>query len=191
MSNSNLFGATKQAVFLDRDGTINVEKEYLFRPEDFEFTPGAVEAIKILNHAGYLVIVVTNQSGVARGYYKESDVLHLHKYIDNLLNARGARVDSWYYCPHHPNGIDPYNEICNCRKPMPGMLLQAAAEHSIQLSKSWMVGDKIADIEAGMAAGCRPLLVLTGYGSEIVNELPSDIPVCQNLMTAAMLITSV
>ncbi len=191
MSNSNLFGATKQAVFLDRDGTINVEKEYLFRPEDFEFTPGAVEAIKILNHAGYLVIVVTNQSGVARGYYKESDVLHLHKYIDNLLNARGARVDSWYYCPHHPNGINPYNVICNCRKPMPGMLLQAAAEHSIQLSKSWMVGDKIADIEAGMAAGCRPLLVLTGYGSEISNELHSDIPVCQNLLTAAMLITSV
>ncbi len=191
MSNSNLFGATKQAVFLDRDGTINIEKDYLFKPEDFEFTTGAVEAIRMFNEAGYLVIVVTNQSGVARGYYKESDVIHLHKYIDQLLQAKGARVDSWYYCPHHPDGIYPYNKICNCRKPMPGMLKQAAAEHSIQLSKSWMVGDKMADVEAGLAAGCRSLLVLTGYGSEIVDELDSDIPVCENLMTAATLITSV
>ena len=99
MSNSNRLHGRKPAVFLDRDGTINVEKEYLYRVEQFEFTPGAIEAIRLLNQAGYLVIVVTNQSGVARGYYAEADVEQLHCHIDNVLKDQGARVDAWYYCP--------------------------------------------------------------------------------------------
>ena len=191
MSNSKQFHPIKQAVFLDRDGTINVEKEYLYRIEDFEFTAGAVEGIKLLNNAGYLVIVVTNQSGVARGYYTEADLERLHRHVDQLLMADGARVDAWYYCPHHLAGNYPYNQNCLCRKPLPGMLLQAATDHGIELSRSWMIGDKIADIEAGLAAGCKPVLVLTGYGATLCHELPVDVPCCQDLRDAARLISAV
>ena len=191
MSNSNRFHDTKPAVFLDRDGTINVEKEYLYRIEEFEFTPGAVEAIRLLNQAGYLVVVVTNQSGVARGYYTEADVKTLHRHIDQVLISQGARVDAWYYCPHHEHGQPPYNQACDCRKPMPGMLLQAAADHAIDLTRSWMVGDKPADIEAGQAAGCRPVLVMTGYGAETAAISPADVSCCPDLLAAARLIAAV
>lgn len=191
MSNSNRFHGTKPAVFLDRDGTINVEKDYLYRIEQFEFTPGAVEAIRLLNQAGYLVVVVTNQSGVARGYYTEADVVTLHRYIDAVLASQGARVDAWYYCPHHQAGNVPYNQECDCRKPMPGMLLQAAADHAIDLTRSWMVGDKSADIEAGLAAGCRPVLVMTGYGAETADALPSKVPCYPDLLSAAQFIAAV
>lgn len=191
MSNSNRFRGTKQAVFLDRDGTLNVEKEYLFRPEAFEFIPGAVDAVRLLNQAGYLVVVVTNQSGVARGYYGEDDVVMLHRHIDNLLKLDNAQVDAWYYCPHHPAGKAPYNVVCDCRKPMPGMLKQAAQELSIDLSCSWIVGDKMADIEAGLAAGCKPVLVLTGYGQETRTRLPEAVPCCSDLLEAVRLIAAV
>jgi D-glycero-D-manno-heptose 1,7-bisphosphate phosphatase len=191
LSNSKLFRGTKKAVFLDRDGTINIEKEYLFRSEDFEFTPGAVEAIRLLNEAGYLVIVVTNQSGVARGFYGEEDVVNLHHYVDTLLRAEGARVDAWYYCPHHTAGRAPYNRGCDCRKPLPGMLWMAAQKYAIDLSSSWMVGDKMADIEAGLSAGCKLILVLTGYGVETSEELGDDLPCCSDLLAAAKLITAV
>ena len=191
MSNSNRFHGTKPAVFLDRDGTINVEKDYLYRIEEFEFTPGAVEAIKLLNQAGYLVVVVTNQSGVARGYYAEADVETLHSHIDQLLALQGARVDAWYYCPHHAQGKPPYNQECNCRKPLPGMLLQAAADHAIDLTRSWMVGDKTADIEAGQAAGCKPVLVMTGYGAEVADGVSSQVTCCADLLAAARLIVAV
>lgn len=191
MSNSKLFHDTKKAVFLDRDGTINIEKEYLFKPEEFEFTPGAAEAIRSLNQDGYLVVVVTNQSGVARGYYAEEDVARLHHHVDELLKARGARVDAWYYCPHHITGRAPYNVACDCRKPLPGMLQQAAAEHAIDLSSSWMVGDKIADMEAGLSAGCKTILVLTGYGMETRVKLPAGLPCCPDLLSAVKLITAV
>lgn len=191
LSNSKLFREIKKAVFLDRDGTINVEKEYLYKPEEFEFTPGAVEAIRLLNLAGYLVIVVTNQSGVARGYYTEADVVRLHQYIDGLLQAAGARVDAWYYCPHHTAGMLPYDQACDCRKPLPGMLQQAAAEHAIDLSCSWMVGDKVADIAAGRSAGCRTVLVLTGYGAVDRLKLPVGQLCCPDLLSAARMVTAV
>jgi D-glycero-D-manno-heptose 1,7-bisphosphate phosphatase len=191
LSNSNRFHGTKPAVFLDRDGTINVEKDYLYRVEEFEFIPGAVEAIRLLNQAGYLVVVVTNQSGVARGYYTEADVKQLHLHIDAVLASQGARVDAWYYCPHHEQGKPPYNQECDCRKPMPGMLLQAAADHAIDLTRSWMVGDKPADIEAGQTAGCRQVLVMTGYGAETADALSSEMPRCPDLLAAAQLITAV
>mgnify|MGYP000926558517 CR=1 FL=1 len=191
MSNSNLFHTTKQAVFLDRDGTLNVEKEYLYRPEELEFIPGAVEAIKRLNHAGYLVVVVTNQSGVARGYYGEQEVHRLHRYIEQQLTQVGARIDAWYYCPHHPSGRPPYNLECSCRKPHAGMLKQAARELGIDLSRSWIVGDKLVDVEAGLTAGCRPVLVLTGHGSKECSQLSQDVPCCPDLRAAVELITAV
>ena len=191
MSNSNRFRGTKPAVFLDRDGTVNIEKEYLYRADQFEFTPGAVEAINLLNQSGYLVVVVTNQSGVARGYYGEADVERLHSHIDQLLQSHGGRVDAWYYCPHHASGKPPYNRECHCRKPLPGMLLQAAADHGIDLSRSWMVGDKLVDIEAGLAAGCKPVLVMTGYGAEAADGLSPEVPRCPDLLAAAQLIAAV
>ena len=157
----------KKAVFLDRDGTINEEKDYLHRIEDFAFIPGAPEAIRRLKEAGFLVIVVTNQSGVARGYFSRDDVDLLHDHIQRELGKIGTAIDAFYFCPHHPEkGVGELKVDCDCRKGRPGMLLQAAAEHGIDLAASWMIGDKRADLEAGRAAGCRSLLVRTGYGEE-------------------------
>jgi D-glycero-D-manno-heptose 1,7-bisphosphate phosphatase len=135
----------QRAVFIDRDGTINVEKDYLYLIDDFEFIPGASEAIRLLNEAGFLVIIVTNQSGVARGYYTEEDVHQLHRHIDAELALSGARVDAWYYCPHHPSGRGSYSLPCRCRKPLPGMLLEAAKLFDIDLEASIMIGDKMED----------------------------------------------
>ncbi|MFZ2948794.1 MAG: D-glycero-beta-D-manno-heptose 1,7-bisphosphate 7-phosphatase [Desulfuromonadaceae bacterium] len=174
----------KRAVFLDRDGTINIEKEYLYQAVDFEFIPGAAEAIRLLNQAGIMVVVVTNQSGVARGYYTEDDVENLHRHIDRELERRGAHVDVWLYCPHHPAGRGSYALPCNCRKPLPGMLLDAAARHDIDLENSTMIGDKLADIEAGMGAGCRTVLVRTGYGAETEHCVGPLTTICDDLLSA-------
>lgn len=175
----------KRAVFIDRDGTINVEKDYLFRPEDFAFIPGAPEAIRLLNEAGFVVIVVTNQSGVARGYYTEEDVHLLHRHIAAELVQAGARVDAWYYCPHHPSGRGSYALPCRCRKPLPGMLLEAARRFDIDLDVSVMIGDKLVDVEAGSAAGCRSILVRTGYGSREEQQAQAGVEVCDDLLAAA------
>ncbi len=157
----------RRAVFLDRDGTINIEKEYLHCPEDLEFIPGAPEAIARLNRAGFLVIVVTNQSGVARGYFSVDDVNRLHQVLQQQLADEGAHIDAFYLCPHHPDkGLDSYRIDCDCRKGKPGMLMQAAVEWDIELSTSFMVGDKESDLLAGIAAGCHPCLVTTGYGED-------------------------
>jgi D-glycero-D-manno-heptose 1,7-bisphosphate phosphatase len=175
----------KRAVFIDRDGTINEEKEYLFRTEDLAFIPGAPRAIRLLNEAGFLVIVVTNQSGVARGYYTEEDVHLLHRHIAAELDQQGARVDAWYYCPHHPSGRGSYSLPCRCRKPLPGMLLEAAGRFDIDLESSVMIGDKLVDVEAGAAAGCRSVLVRTGYGSDEEQRCRSGIEVYDDLLQAA------
>lgn len=178
----------KRAVFLDRDGTINVEKEYLFQIADFEFVPGAAEAIGMLNRSGIMVVVVTNQSGVARGYYTEDDVEHLHRYIDGELERYGAHVDVWLYCPHHPGGRGSYALPCSCRKPLPGMLQTAAERHDIDLTQSVMIGDKRADIEAGLAAGCRTVLVRTGYGRSEEQYVGPQTPVCDDLLSAVEIV---
>lgn len=176
--------ALKRAVFIDRDGTLNVEKNYLWRIEDFEFIPGAPEAIRRLNRAGFLVVVVTNQAGVARGYFQLEDVDRLHRYIQGLLVASEARVDAFYVCPHHPDFTDPAVN-CQCRKPAPGMLLQAARELGIDLNESYMIGDKVADVEAGQSAGCQPLLVRTGYGAATAESDPHlSVPVFPALSEA-------
>jgi D-glycero-D-manno-heptose 1,7-bisphosphate phosphatase len=174
----------RRAVFLDRDGTINVEKDYLYRIEEFEFIDGSVEAIKLLNEAGFLVVVVSNQSGVARGYYSEYDVELLHRHIALELEKSGARVDAWMFCPHHPDGGGSYSLPCICRKPLPGMLKEAASRYHITLETSVMIGDKLADIGAGNAAGCRAILVRTGYGADHENLVSSSTKVYDNLLAA-------
>ncbi|MDD2365460.1 MAG: D-glycero-beta-D-manno-heptose 1,7-bisphosphate 7-phosphatase [Desulfuromonadaceae bacterium] len=174
----------KSAVFLDRDGTINIEKDYLFQIKDFEFVDGAVEAIRLLNRAGLFVVVVTNQSGVARGYYTEEDVENLHRHIAAELKVSGAHIDAWFYCPHHHSGRGSYALPCKCRKPLPGMLLEAARVYDIDLQKSTMIGDKSADIEAGISAGCRSILVRTGYGAEEEKNIGSETVVADDLLSA-------
>ncbi len=176
----------KKAVFLDRDGTINVEKGYVHRAEDFEFIPGAPQAIGMLRDAGFLVIVVTNQSGVARGYYSLEDVHRLHGHMDSELAAYGTVVDAYCICPHHPMGeVGEFAKVCDCRKPLPGMLLEAAAKFSIDLGSSYMVGDKLTDVEAALAAGCRPVFVTTGYGADEAAAAPANVPRFGSLLEAA------
>jgi D-glycero-D-manno-heptose 1,7-bisphosphate phosphatase len=176
----------KKAVFVDRDGTLNVEKNYLYRIEDFEFIPGVPEAIRRLRERGFLVIVVTNQSGVGRGYFTLAEVDALHRHIQNELKEAGTCIDGFYVCPHHPTeGVGEFRRDCDCRKGAPGLLLEAAAEHHIDLSRSYMVGDKLADVEAGERAGCSPLLVMTGYGSTEVQKLAGKQVHCFTDLVAA------
>ena len=146
----------KPAVFLDRDDTINSDEGhyYIYRPEDFILNPGVTDGIRRLNAAGYLVIVVTNQGGVAKGVYTAADVERVHARMRELLAAGGARVDAVYYCPHH-DSVAP----CDCRKPAPGMLLRAIREWNVDPARSVMVGDGSRDIEAARAAGIRGVRV--------------------------------
>jgi len=174
----------KKAVFVDRDGTINEESGYLFRKEDCRFIPGAVEAIVQLNNAGFQVVVITNQSGIARGYYSAADLDQLHLYMGNEIAAAGGRIDGWYYCPHHPDYATKESQ-CDCRKPLPGMIQRAAHDLGIDLSSSWMVGDKIADVHAGNAAGCQTVLVKTGYGATEALSAPSAQVMLDDLCAAA------
>lgn len=161
----------RPAVFLDRDGTINHERNYLHRIEDFEFIDGAPQALRRLQDTGYLLVVVTNQSGVARGYFTMEDVERLNAYMREQLKSYGVEIDGIYTCPHHPTaGIGEYLRDCDCRKGKPGMLLQAAHDLDIDLKRSFMIGDKLSDVESGVAAGCPSLLVRTGYGSELEAE---------------------
>jgi D-glycero-D-manno-heptose 1,7-bisphosphate phosphatase len=178
----------RRAVFLDRDGTINVDHGYVFRAGEFEFIPGAPEAIRRLKDAGYLVIVVTNQAGIARGLYSEADVHELHRHLDRELACHDTSIDAYYYCPHHPEkGTPPYRRDCACRKPLPGMLLQAAADFPLNLGGSFLVGDKLSDIEAGLAAGCETILVETGYGAD-VEKVPLTVQRVADLSAATDLI---
>lgn len=182
--------AKRRAVFLDRDGTINVEVQYLSRVEDFRFIPGVPWALKRLKDAGFLLVVVTNQSGIGRGYYDEAALKSIHDHMHEELSAFGAAVDACYFCPHHPEqALGEYLRECDCRKPLPGMLLKAARDLDIDLSGSFMIGDKLADVEAGIQAGCRSLLVLTGYGSE-VEELPEGVEAFPDLQMAVEAILS-
>jgi D-glycero-D-manno-heptose 1,7-bisphosphate phosphatase len=160
------------AVFLDRDGTINEEVGYLDRIEKLRLIPGAAEAIRLINESGMKAIVVTNQSGVARGILAESFVAEIHARLRKMLRAEGAFLDGVYYCPHHPSeGLGDYLRTCDCRKPAPGLLLRAAEELQLDLTRSYMVGDTLKDIEAGTRAGVKGILVRTGYGKEATHQL--------------------
>lgn len=154
------------AVFIDRDGTLIQEAGYLNDLSRLVFFPYTVDAVRQLNRGGYLVVVITNQAGIARGIVPEAFVGTAHRSISERLEAGGAHVDAYYYCPHHPSGIvEGLNHACDCRKPRPGLLLRAAADLDIDLGRSYLVGDRWHDLEAGRAAGTRAVLVRTGYGA--------------------------
>ena len=156
----------RPAVFLDRDGTLIEEAGYPDRVDRLRFYPYTVDAVRLLTQGGFAVVVLTNQSGVARGIVPEGFVAEAHAHLARRLAAGGARVDGFYHCPHHPGGtLEAYRVECECRKPKPGLILRAAGELSLDLSRSWMVGDRDGDIACGRAAGVRTILVRTGYGS--------------------------
>jgi D-glycero-D-manno-heptose 1,7-bisphosphate phosphatase len=179
----------KRAAFLDRDGTVIEEVGYLNRLDRVAFFPWSVDAIRVLNDAGLLVVVVTNQAGVARGYFDEALVRETHALIDRRLAAGRARVDAYYYCPHHPDGIvEPLRQACECRKPKPGMIRQAARDLGIDVANSFVVGDRWLDVEMGRAAGAGTVLVRTGYGQNEERRPEESVTadyVADNLMDAA------
>jgi D-glycero-D-manno-heptose 1,7-bisphosphate phosphatase len=159
------------AVFFDRDGTLNEEVEFISAPEQMRLIPGAALAVRAVNESGFLALVISNQSGIARGLFTEADLIPIHAKFRKDLGASGARIDRIYYCPHHPTaGIPPYRVDCDCRKPRPGMLHRAQEEMGVDLSRSYVVGDRIVDVLAGRNAGARGILVLTGYGTSSVEE---------------------
>lgn len=150
----------KKALFLDRDGTINVDKHYVYKKEDFVLIKGVTDAIKRYSNKQFVVIVVTNQSGIGRGLFTEADMLSVHKYAEQLMATEGVKIDKWYYCPHHPiYGIGRYKIECNCRKPNTGMLEQAIKEFDIDVGKSLLVGDKESDIKCGQKMGIRSIYI--------------------------------
>ena len=165
-------GLKKRAVFLDRDGTLNDDVGYPGRYSRVHVFPFSFEAVRKINRAGLLAVVVTNQSGVGRGHFSEDDLHEIHRRMAEEFASHGARLDGFYYCPHYPLSPDPrYRMDCACRKPYPEMGLRAARDFGIDLRASYMIGDKVEDIEFGRRLGAAPVLVLTGYGRETEKTL--------------------
>jgi len=157
---------SRRAVFVDRDGTLIEEAGYLSHLDRLVFFPFTVDAVRQLNRAGFAIVVITNQAGIARGIVREAFVSEAHRHIEERLAAGGAHVDGFYYCPHHPHGIvESLRQSCDCRKPQPGLLRRAAEELDLDLARSYTVGDRWHDLEAGHAVGTRTVLVRTGYGA--------------------------
>jgi D-glycero-D-manno-heptose 1,7-bisphosphate phosphatase len=177
-----------RAVFLDRDGTLIEDVGYLERVERVALYPWSVDAIRLLNRAGFRIVVITNQAGVARGYFAEAVVEAVHRYIDSILAQGGARIDAYYYCPHHPDGsVEPYNRRCDCRKPGRGLIDRAATDLGIDPAASFVVGDRWLDIAMARAVGARAVLVRTGYGvTDEARPLPDLAPdaIADNLIGA-------
>jgi D-glycero-D-manno-heptose 1,7-bisphosphate phosphatase len=166
----------RPAVFVDRDGTLLEEAGYLDRLERLAFFPFAIDAVRLLNQASYAVVIVTNQSGIARGMYAEPFVRETHAVMRTRMEEGGARVDGFYYCPHHPDAtVAEFKRDCDCRKPAPGMLTAAARDLDLDLSRSFSIGDKWTDVAVGTAAGARGILVRTGYGRSTKASLPRDV----------------
>jgi D,D-heptose 1,7-bisphosphate phosphatase len=169
------------AVFLDRDGTINEEVGYLDSLDKFKVIPSAYEAIRLINESGMKVVVISNQAGVARGFFTEDFVKITHEHLETALRKKGAYIDNFYYCPHHPTeGIKPYRKDCNCRKPASGMLLRAAQDLNIDLTRSYLVGDRFNDMEAGKKIGVRGVLVKTGFGQGLLQDDGPDEATAEN-----------
>ncbi len=164
-----------KAVFFDKDGTINEDPGYLKHYQDLKLLPHAAAAIKLLNEAGFKVIVASNQSGVARGMLSEDMLQAINKTLQKKILSKGAHIDDIYYCPHHAeHGVYPYRTECDCRKPAPGLIKKAVKKYGIDLAKSFMVGDTLADIETGKKANLKTILVLTGKGKETEKNLVND-----------------
>ncbi len=180
---------SRPAVFLDRDGTLNEDSGYPARREDVRIFPFAFDAVRRLNEAGYLIVVVTNQSGVGRGFFSAHDVETIHERLAADFAARGARIDAFYVCPHAPAGETDGGVDCDCRKPKPELGLRAARDLDIDLAASFMVGDKVEDVAFGLAIGATPVLVLTGRGAESRARLaeggPAPAAVSEDLASAA------
>lgn len=165
-------GELKGAVFLDRDGTISEEVGYIRDLEQFRLMPQSAEAVRLMNACGLTVIVVTNQAGVAKGHFSEEMVNRVHEKMETLLSNQGAVLDGVYYCPHHPEGVvETHRKTCACRKPGSGMIEKALKEHPINISHSYMVGDKITDVECAQRLGVKNILVLTGYGTDALKKM--------------------
>jgi D,D-heptose 1,7-bisphosphate phosphatase len=178
---------SNQAVFLDKDGTLIEDVPYNVNPDLIRFTQGAIAGLQLLQELGYKLIVISNQSGVARGYFPESELVIVKEHLFRLFLENGVILDSFYYCPHHPDGvISEYAITCNCRKPEPGLILRAAYERDIDVQKSWFIGDILNDVEAGYRAGCKTILIDNGNETEWVLS-PTRTPdyIALNLMQAA------
>jgi D-glycero-D-manno-heptose 1,7-bisphosphate phosphatase len=180
---------TRAAVFLDRDGTLIEEVGYLDRVDRVELYPWSIDAVRLLNRAGMPVIVVTNQSGIARGFFTEAIVDRVHEHISALLAEGGARIDAYYYCPHHPHGhVDGYTHVCNCRKPARGLVDRAVLEFGIDPGASFVVGDRWLDVRLARTVGARGVLVRTGYGAGEERQPPDDLvadAIVDNLIAAS------
>ncbi|MDR2142715.1 MAG: D-glycero-beta-D-manno-heptose 1,7-bisphosphate 7-phosphatase [Deltaproteobacteria bacterium] len=177
-------GPLKPAVFLDRDGTLNEDRGYVWAWDNWRWLPGVPAALLDLQRAGLSLVVVTNQAGVAKGLYAESELELLHQRVQADLKTQGVELARVYYCPHHPD-FSP-GPPCQCRKPKPGLIFRAAQELGLDLSRSWLAGDKLSDLEAGRAAGLASLLVRTGYGSHWASqELPPGTLIFDDLPAAA------
>jgi D-glycero-D-manno-heptose 1,7-bisphosphate phosphatase len=179
----------RPAVFLDRDGTMIREVQFLRRPEDVHWLPATIDAVRMLKRAGFLVCVATNQSGVGRGLYSEDDVRRIHEVMAGVLDTAEASIDAWYFCPHHPDAALPaFRQVCDCRKPKAGMARQAAGTFDVDLDRSFVVGDRLTDIALATGVGARGILVRTGYGehtlSEHAGEAPGAAVVAHDLMEA-------
>lgn len=177
---------SRRAIFLDRDGTLIEEKAYVSDPEQVVLLPGTAAALSDLRDGGFALVVVTNQSGIARGLYSESQYHAVAKRLDELLAVAGSPVDATMYCPHHPDS----GLACECRKPATGMYRQAAAELGLDLAKSFYVGDKVFDVIPALELGGVGVLVRTGYGADESARVPAGMAVVEDLAEAARLILS-
>ena len=164
----------KKAIFLDRDGTINVEKDYIYKSEDLVFEEGTIEALKTFKNLGYILIVVSNQSGIARGYFTEEDLNIFNNNMNEILKKNGVEITEFYCCPHHPDGIGEYKKVCECRKPNNKMIEDAIKKYNINREKSYMIGDKTSDIGAGLKSNLKTVLVKTGYGLKDMEKVDKN-----------------
>ena len=172
----------KKAIFLDRDGTINVEKDYIYKSEDLVFEEGTIDALKTFKNLGYILIVVSNQSGIARGYFTEEDLNIFNNNMNEILKKNGIEITEFYCCPHHPDGIGEYKKVCECRKPNNKMIEDAIKKYNIDREKSYMIGDKTSDIGAGIKSNLKTVLVKTGYGLKDMEKInKNETLVCENL----------
>lgn len=180
-----------KAAFIDRDGVINEERDYVHRIADFVLLPGVVQGLTLLRDAGYRLIVVTNQAGIARGYYDQVEMDRLHNHLRAQLAKHGVALDAIYFCPHHPQGsIEALAIECDCRKPKPGMLLQAAKDLDLDLAASVLIGDKLSDVQAGKCAGLGcTVIVESGHYVDLVARREADV-VAADLLAAAHVLTS-
>lgn len=161
-----------KAIFLDRDGTINVEKHYLYKIEDFEFLPGVVDALKTLQKAGYLIIIITNQSGIGRGYYTEADFQKLNDWMIFTLKQQGVMIADVYFCPHLPDAeVESYRKDCSCRKPKLGMYQRAILDYNIQIGHSYAIGDKIRDCAICESTPCKGFLIGDNEELEVIDKV--------------------